>query len=441
MTTSRHDELLRPGRAARPFSRRELLFTLARTAGAAAAAPSLASLIARHALAQSADPAARDGAAAKRLVLLWLEGGPSHIDTFDPKPGAPTGGKFAAIPTGIDGWLMSEHLPGLAQRAQHLAVVRSMTSKEGNHSRARMLVRTGHPPVPTATLASIGSIVSQELGDPGHDLPPFVQVLGPPATGGHLGIEAAPFLVGDPTAQIENLSYAPRVDAARLDQREGFRAILDRSLERRGGELAVAENATQRQRARRLMDTPLLAAFDLAKESDATRAAYGDSKFGQGVLLARRLLDHGVTAVEVVLDGWDTHADNFNRTEALCKQLDPAYSALIDDLHARGDLARTLVVCMGEFGRTPDVGAGDGRQHWPQNWCVALAGGGTKPGTALGRTDELGKEIVDRPIQVADLFATFAQLLGLERDKELHVGKRPVKLIDPNGRVVGDLIA
>src|SRR5262249_3449400 len=155
-------------------------------------------------------------------------------------------------------------------------------------------------------------------------------------------------------------------------------------------------------------------------------------KFGQGVLLARRLLEHGVAAAEVVLSGWDTHLDNFNRTQKLCEQLDPAFAALIDDLKTRGTYDQTLVVCMGEFGRTPDIAAGDGRNHWPNNYCVVLAGGGIKPATVVGETDELCKNTVSRPVQVPDLFATIAQTLGIEGDKEFHTATRPVKLIDQN---------
>jgi hypothetical protein len=435
-----HGPLLPPG--TRTLSRRELLALVARGAGLAAAAPSIFSLVAEQALAQpsSAHGAGR-GRATKRLIFLWLEGGPSQLETFDPKPGTATGGPTKAVPTDVKGWLLAESLSRLAGRASDLAVIRTMTSKEGNHSRARMLVQCGYVPNPTVAFPSLGSIVAHELGDPEHELPAFVQVNGAPIPAGYLGVQSAPFVINDPTGRIENLSYARDVNEKRLDHRQAMVDLLDEEFARRGGAPAVESNRAQRERARRLMDSRLLSAFDLDQEKEAVRDAYGRSDFGQGVLLARRLLEHGVAAVQVVLNGWDTHQDNFRRTGALCEALDPAFCALIDDLKKRGLWKDTLVACMGEFGRTPEIAAGDGRNHWPSNWCVALAGGRIRGGTVIGSTDELGQKIADRPVQVADLFATLAAALGLERDKEFLAGKRPIKLVDPDGEVVPELLA
>ena len=159
------------------------------------------------------------------------------------------------------------------------------------------------------------------------------------------------------------------------------------------------------------------------------------------MLFARWLIERGVSSVEVVLFGWDTHQDNFNRTKKLCDELDPAFSALIDDLKKRSFFQDTLIVCMGEFGRTPDIAGGDGRNHWPGNWCVALSGGGAKGGTVVGATDELGKKIAERPVAVADLFSTFARLLRIEGDKEFHAGLRPIHLVDPVGKALPELLS
>lgn len=429
-----HGPLLPPG--TRAFRRRELVALLARGAAGAAVAPSLVSLLAEQALGQG-----RKGLAKKRLILLWLEGGPSQIETFDPKPGAATGGPTKALATDVKDWTFSQFLPGLAKRAGRLAVIRSMTSREGNHSRARLLVQCGYVPNPTVAFPSLGSIVAHELGDLQHELPAFVQVNGAPLGAGYLGVESSPFVVNDPDGRIDNLSYAREVNEDRLDHRSAMVDVLDEAFARRGGEPAVDANTRQRDRARRLMDSKLLAAFDLDQEKEAARAAYGDSKFGRGVLLARRLLEHGVQAVQVVLGGWDTHDDNFNRVERLCQQLDPAFSALLDDLERRKMLADTLVVCMGEFGRTPEIAAGDGRNHWPNNWCVALAGAGIRGGTVIGATDEEGRSIAEQPVQVKDLFATLAAALQFDRDREFHSGKRPIKLVDPEGRVVSGLLS
>ncbi len=429
---------LAPQRGMRAFTRRDLFGWLARGAIASCAAPSLLDLLCRQALALQAGGAARR----KHLVLLWLEGGPSQIDTFDPKPGAATNGPFVALPTDFRGWSMSEHLPQLARRAGKLAVIRTLTSKEGSHQRARELLHSGYTPNPSVSFPTLGSIVAHEIGDLDHDLPAFVQIAGPPGSPGYLGTPSAPFRLRSPVEPVSNVAYPSGVDPERLAQRETLRQTLDEQFANEGALDEVALNQEQRRRARRLMDTKLLSAFDLSQERRAARDAYGRSNFGSGVLLARRLIEHGVSAIEVHSEGWDTHVDNFTKTRALCQELDPAFAALIDDLEQRGLLADTLIVCMGEFGRTPAIKGHDGRDHWPNNYCVALAGCGVKPGTVVGTTDERGENIVERPVQVADLFATIAALLGLERDKTFQATpRRPVKLIDPDGVVVQELIA
>jgi uncharacterized protein (DUF1501 family) len=426
-----------PTRGARAWSRRELLLRAATTAGAAALAPSLLNLLCRHALAVQATPQA----ARKHLILLWLEGGPSQIDTFDPKPGAPTNGPYKTLDTEVPGWRTGEHVPGIARRAPHLSVIRTLTSKEGSHARARDLLHCGYTPNSAVAFPTLGAIVAHEIGDLDHDLPAFIQVSGPPGTGGYLGVESAPFLVEDASGKIKNLSYRFGVDAARMDRREELRALLDASFASIGGADAVHAEQAQRRRARRLMDSSLRSAFELKAEPAAKREAYGKGSFGQGVLLARRLVEHGVTTVEVTLEGWDTHVDNFHRTQKLCAELDPAFSALIDDLRERDLYDRTIVLCMGEFGRTPTIASGDGRNHWTNNFCVVLGGGGIKPGVVVGETDERGETTVKRPVQVADLFATLAAALGIDGKKEFQTRNRPVKLVDPNGQPVPELLA
>jgi hypothetical protein len=424
-------------RGTRTFSRRDLFALLARGAGAAMVAPSVIELLCRQAVAQAAGA----GSPKKHLILLWLEGGPSQIDTFDPKPGSPTNGPFKTLDTSVKGWRFGEHLPQVAKRAEHLSIIRTMTSKEGSHARARELLHCGFTPNPAVAFPTLGAMVAHEIGDLDHDLPAFVQVDGPPGTGGYLGIECAPFVIEDPSGKIKNLGYRQGVDPARMDRRDEMRAVLDATFTASGGDRAVHADAAQRRRARRLMDSKLLSAFDLSQEKEAVRDAYGRSKFGQGALLARRLIENGVTSVEVVLEGWDTHTDNFNRTQRLCGQLDPAFAALVDDLRARGLYDSTIVLCMGEFGRTPTIASSDGRNHWPNNYCVVLGGGGVKPATVVGETDARGENIVSRPVQVADLFATLAQLLGIQGNKEFHTKNRPVWLVDPNGKPVPELIA
>jgi uncharacterized protein (DUF1501 family) len=425
---------------ARGFTRRQLIRSLAGGVGAAALAPSLLDLLCRHAQAHALGGALPK--TPKRLILLWLEGGPSQIDTFDPKPGAATQGPFGVVPTDVAGWSFGEHLPRLAQRAGKLGVIRSVTSKEGSHARARLLLHTGYIPNPSVPYPTFGSVVANELGDGDHDLPSFVQVSGPPGSPGYLGVAHAPFLVLNPNAPVANLAAPAGVDAPRFDRREALRDLLDARYAAAGAADVVGANRTQHLRSRRLMESPLRAAFELTREKEAVREAYGRSTFGQGVLLARRLVEQGVQAVEVHFDGWDTHIDNFAKTKGLCEQLDPALSALLDDLDERGLLADTLVVAMGEFGRTPTINVHAGRDHWPGNYCALLAGGGAKGGVAVGTTDERGEKIVDRPVTVPDLFATFAHLLGIDGAKKYHATpRRPTTVVDPEGEVVSEIVA
>ncbi len=432
-----------PRRAA-SFTRRELLAQVIARGGALALAPSLLSLLCDDLAAQQAalggSPARRG--AKRRLIMLRLEGGPSQLETFDPKPGTATGGPTKSIPTDLGGWSFAHQLPKLAARAESLAVIRSMTTREGSHARARELVQSGYVPNPTVRYPSLGSIVAHELGDLEHELPAFVQIDGAPLAAGYLGVDCSPFVLQKAEGKIENLAYAGGVDRERLDHRSAMTEAIDDAFAKRGGAPAVDANRSQRARARRLMDTKLLTAFDLSQERDATRDAYGRGDFGQGVLLARRLIEHGVQAVQVVLNGWDTHDDNFNRCAKLNGELDPAFAALLDDLRKRQLLQDTLVVCMGEFGRTPEIArGGEGRNHWPNNWSVALAGGGIKGGQAYGATDPEGRTITDRPVQIADLFATLGAALRLDGGKTFHSGMRPIQLIDPNGKVLTELLA
>ncbi len=376
----------------------------------------------------------------RKLILLWLEGGPSQLETFDPKPGTAEGGPGQGLGTDVTGWMFGDHLPGLARRAEHLCVIRSMSTREGNHSRARELVKTGYTPTPTVTFPTLGSMTSHETGQES-DLPGFVQINGAPGSSGFFGVEHAPFVMAGPQRKIDNIDYSYDVNATRMDYRTNLLEVLERGFEERGGREVVRSQRSLRRQARRLMDSPLRKAFDLDQERERKRDQYGRHDFGQSCLLARRLLEHGVSAVEIVLGGWDTHDDNFRRTQSLCEQLDPGFSALMDDLNRSGLAEETLVVCMGEFGRTPEIVDGNGRNHWPRNWCVALFGAGVGGGQAIGSTDARGRELTSDPVSIADLYATLAELLGIDRDKTFVVGQRPVTLVDPLGESLGPVIA
>jgi len=377
---------------------------------------------------------------ADACIVLWMGGGPSHVDTFDPKPGTKEGGPFRAIKTSAKGVSISEHLPRVAAEAHRLAILRGMTSREGSHERARQLAHTGHVPNPTVDHPALGAWVSKKRGDPKAALPAFVSLGGPSAGGGFFGRGHGPFVVREPGRPPEDMAYGPGVSATRFDRRRAALAALEDSFEKETHSAAVSERRVVFDQAVRMMRSPAAAAFDVSSEPLAVREAYGDTAFGRGCLAARRLVEAGVRFVEVTLDGWDTHDDNFERTKRQMGVLDPAMSTLIRDLAERGKLDRTLVVWMGEFGRTPRLNGRGGRDHHPAAWSAVLAGGGVRGGITLGATDLIGEKVVERPVPVADLFATITTAMGLDPLETVNSpGGRPITLTD-GGQVVREIL-
>lgn len=390
-----------------------------------------------QALAAAADPRRRG----KSCILLWMNGGPSHLDTFDPKPGTASGGPFQAIGTSIPGVKICQHLPQVAEQARHMAIIRSMTSKEGNHDRGQYLMHTGYAPSGTLKHPSLGAWVSHELGDADSELPNFVSIRGPSMSSGFLGVEHNPFTVQNPSEGVRNLPLPKDVDRGRFAARREALAILQRRFAAETQARAVANHDEVIAKSVRLMQSPQVKAFDIAQEPEAVRKAYGDSDFGRGCLLARRLIEAGVRFVEVTLDGWDTHIDNFSKVAALLRDLDPAMATLVRELDQRGRLDDTLVVWMGEFGRTPKITAADGRDHYPAAWSAVLAGGGVRAGQAYGSTDDQGAKVAHHPVTVPDFFATLAVLLGMNpQHEEISPVGRPIAISD-NGTPVAGLLA
>jgi hypothetical protein len=376
---------------------------------------------------------------AKRAIFIYLSGGPSHIDTFDPKPGRPTGGPFTPVKTPIPGVVLGEHLPKTAARMLDVALIRSMTSKEGNHSRARTLVHTGYPPEATVKHPTLGSSISAEIAPEEFELPSFVSI-GPSQDGpAFLGVRNAPFVIGNPERPPENMDYHAAVGKDRVERRLELLADLQADFATSHGRDVTAGQDDMFAKAKRLMDSELRAAFELDQEKPALRAAYGEGRFGQGVLMARRLAEAGVSCVEVVLNGWDTHDDNFERVAALCGQLDAALATLLSDLSDRGMLDSTLVACFGEFGRTPKINARGGRDHWAKGWSALLAGGGVMGGQVIGETDADGNEPALRPVQVADLHASIWHAFGVDPWTEYTANDRPILLTPKEGRIVQEL--
>lgn len=384
---------------------------------------------------------------AKACILVWLNGGPSHIDTFDPKPDAPDGyrGPVKAIDTAAAGVKLSEYFPELAKEAKNLALIRSITSKEADHDRANFFIHTGNLRSETVDYPALGSLVAKTWSEEKDELPNFVSINASAGDGGFFGVEFSPHMISNLDAPIDNLSLPDGVDDDRLSRRLKGLDALNKSFAGGADPGRVADHERFLSKALRLRSSPALKAFDLKAEKAETVAAYGaaadDAVFQKSCLMARRLVENGVKFVEVMLDGWDTHADNFNGTGNLAKVLDPTLAALTRDLNDRGLLKDTLVLCMGEFGRTPKINEQTGRDHWSEAFSVLLAGGGVKGGQTIGATDEKGEQVKDRPVTIPDYFATLLTALGVDPAKQYRTpGGRPIKLAE-KGKVVTELFS
>ena len=371
---------------------------------------------------------------AKSVIVLWMQGGPSQLDTWDPKEGTKNGGPTKAINTAVKSIQYSEHLNVCATQARHITTVRSMTSKEGSHERGRYLLHTGYVPTGTVSHPSMGSITAMELGAPNHDLPNFISIGSPSQGAGFLPPQYNPLVISTGGNQrggnqrgrqasaakspIQNLKYPKGVDQQRFRQRMKLLEMQEKQFAKEHVTDEVDKHKTAYEKANRLMHTPLLSAFDLSKEKPALVKAYGDNPFGKGCLMARKLVEAGVSFVEVNLGNWDTHEDAFERIPQLCRTFDPGMGTLISDLHNRRMLDDTLVIWMGEFGRTPRINGRGGRDHFPKTWSLAMAGGGIPGGRVIGSSGPEGMESVDTPITVPDLFATIYKTIGVDHTKK-----------------------
>jgi hypothetical protein len=391
---------------------------------------------------------------ARAAILIWLDGGPSHLDTFDLKPDAPpeVRGPFQPIATRVPGVAVAEYLPRTATLADQWAIVRSMTSTLGEHNFGSHYLLTGYKPTPVLQYPSFGSVLAHVRGAAGA-LPSYVAVPEPNdmAGAGYLPGSCRPFAVaGDPNRpdfRVRDLDPYDGVTAARLERRRNFRQALDQFSQ------YVEQSATAdgdfEQAYRLIFSAEAKRAFALDAETAATRDRYGRTRLGQGCLLARRLIEAGVRFVTVTDRGWDTHGNLFNQLKegftggsvGKVPTLDLAYSALLQDLAERGRLDETLVILMGEFGRTPKLNTAAGRDHWPRVFSVVLAGGGVRGGQVIGRSDSRGESPADRPITPEDLARTVYTLLGVDPDREFTTRDgRPVA-VNQYGKVVSELLA
>jgi hypothetical protein len=419
------------------LSRREMI----RLASAGVAGVSLSGFLSPLA-------ARAEGKKHKSCIVLWMDGGPSHIDTFDPKPDgrAEVRGEFKAIDTAVAGIQVSEKFPTLATLMKDMAIVRGMSTEEPDHGRGRLYMHTGYRPgIGGVEYPVLGSIVSSELGDTDAALPNFV-VTGTPlnkyefvANPGYLGPRHQPLALYDPAKGLTNL----KPTATDFDERIGVLEEMEREFARRNPAPPVEAHKTMIARTVRLMRSDKAKAFDLSTEPAKAREEYGETTFGRGCLLARRLVESGVGFVEVYLQNWDTHEKNVaEAAKGLMTQVDRGMGALVRDLKDRGLLDSTLIIWMGEFGRTPNVNRNGGRDHYSRAWSTVLAGGGIRSGQVVGKTDANGSSVVDRPVSARDFMATVCKVLGIDYAKTVETsGGRPVQIVEKGAKPIESLFS
>jgi len=418
---------------------------------------------------QMAHAAAAPVARKKACILLWMSGGPSQTDTFDLKPGHANGGPFKEIDTAVPGVRISEHLPKIAKFTDKMAIIRSLTSKEGDHGRATFLMRTGYLPQGGLAYPSMGAVISKELDHNQLSLPGYVAIapyrqfsLGAYAPG-FLGPKYAPLIIADnggvgttpgrpggysaDALRVQDLEPAGKVAATEAESRIDLLRDLESDFSASRPDTPPSSHRSAYDRAVRLMKTSARKAFNLDEETATVRDAYGRNLFGQSCLLARRLIEHGVPFIEITLGGlnggqfaWDTHGNNFDQVRQLSGVLDPAWATLMSDLKDRGLLDHTLIVWMGEFGRTPKINPSNGRDHYPNAWSAVLAGGGINGGQTVGKTSADGTTVEGRAVTVPDLLATVYRAIGIDPEKQNIANGRPIRLVEKGGTPIKEVV-
>lgn len=390
----------------------------------------------------------------KSLITLWMNGGMSQLETWDPHPGSRSGGDVKDIATSSGDIRISELLPQMAEQLHSCMLIRSLTSREGDHERGSAYVKTGYRPEPTLKYPTLGAIVAHELPDSEIEIPQYV-TLAPDRIvpeGGYLGNQWDAFRVFNPGSGLSNLkSYVSTERQA--DRLAGLNVVSQQFEQRRqfGAKRTLHQNTLDR--ALTMMTSDQLKAFELDTETASVKAAYGDTSFGRGCLVARRLVEVGVRAIEVTLPGFDTHVANHSGHVTNCRILDPAIATLIQDLRERDLLDSTIVLCISEFGRTPSVNPAGGRDHWPNWFSCLIVGGGFREATVIGATpedvvegkDSAGKlRLPSDPVLVPELYATIMAAMGIDFSKEIvtPIG-RPMRFSDaqPSARLLKNDVA
>lgn len=380
-------------------------------------------------------------AQAEHVILFWNSGGMSHLDTWDPKPGRKVQGEFNPIKTSVDGMEISEIFPQLAKQMHHGALIRSIAGTNGDHGRAQYELQTGFNQSPNIMHPGLGSLVAHER-EPLGDLPALVSISGQAARAGYLGQKCEAYFVGRPGQKDPYLTFPEGISHARGMQRLQILKKMNRRTSAQNGAEELKASQTALKDAVALMESPALKAFDLKKENPTTVEKYGDTEFGRGALLARRLVEQGVRFVQVNRGGFDNHGNIFQAMRNHGADMDPAIASLISDLKANGKLEKTLIVVLSEFGRTPRINDGGGRDHWARVFSCMMAGGGIKGGSIIGASDPDGMEVAERPVKVADLHATLCHALGIDLNKELTTPQgRPIRLVRKEANPINELFA
>ncbi len=381
----------------------------------------------------------RKGGTAEHVILFWNSGGMSHLDTWDPKPGRPVQGEFNPIKTSVPGMEISEIFPELAKQMHNAALIRSIRGTNGDHGRAQYELQTGFNQAPNVMHPGLGSIVVHER-DPLGDLPAYISISGNPARAGYLGQQCEAYYVGRPGEKDPYLAFPEGIHHARGKKRLEILARMNARTSDQLGASKLKASETALKDAIALMESPALKAFELNEENPATVERYGNTEFGRGALLARRLVEKGVRFVQVNRGGFDNHGTIFEAMRNHGATMDPALASLLSDLKANGLLSKTLVLVLSEFGRTPRINDGGGRDHWARVFSAFMAGGGIKGGTIIGASDEDGMDPAERPVKPFDLHATVCHALGIDHNREIITQQgRPMRLLRKDGQPIREL--
>ncbi|TDU64268.1 uncharacterized protein DUF1501 [Prosthecobacter fusiformis] len=382
-------------------------------------------------------------ATAKNVIYLYMSGGQSHMDTWDPKVGVETAGPTKPIKTSADGVRISEYLPLSARQMHHACVINSLTSTQGAHEQGNYMMHTSYDLRGTIRHPAMGAWLNVFQGGGNSTLPNFVFIGNDsrhPGSG-FFPAQYSPLYVNNPENGLKNVKLQPGLTEDRFMKRMSLAEDLDQDFRSTFQHRNVKAYSDMYDSAMSMMKSEDLKAFDLTEEPEELRKSYGKEAFGQGCLLARRLVERGVRFVEVSLGGWDTHNSNFVRVPELCDTLDKGLATLLEDLNARGLLKDTLVVLTSEFGRTPDINLNVGRDHYPKAFSAVLAGGGIAGGVTYGKTDKEGREVIEDKVQIGDFNATIAYALGLPLDQVIYSpSKRPFTIAD-KGKPITNLFA